>query len=161
MIAVIFSASMGSIASAYNSLAATSVVDIYKNKKRNENSSINEVTLTKVFTIIWGLFCIGVAYYAHKFGNSMIELVNILGSWFYGVILGIFLVAFYIKFIGGRAIFYGAFVSQIIVIFVWYLDIVGFLWLNPIGCLLVITISAIIELILNRKNEPIKENISS
>lgn len=148
LIAVIFSASMGSIASAYNSLAATSMIDVYRTRKNYSHKEEKELKLTKLFTILWGVFCIGVAYYAHRLGSSMIELVNILGSWFYGIILGIFLVAFYFKKIKGEAIFWGALISQFIIIFVWYLDVVGFLWLNPIGCALVISISSILQVFL-------------
>lgn len=96
LIAVIFSASMGSIAAAYNSLASTTVIDIYKRFYRKEGSENHFLNASRLATIGWGIFCVVVAQYASKLG-SMIEAVNILGSLFYGVILGIFLVAFYFK----------------------------------------------------------------
>jgi solute carrier family 5 (sodium-dependent multivitamin transporter), member 6 len=146
LIAVIFSASMGSIASAYNSLASTSMVDIFRKISTKSNSELAEVKIVKYLTFAWGIFCIFIASFAHKLGSSMIELVNILGSWFYGVILGIFVVAFYFKKIGSNAIFIGALIAQILVIAIWYMDIVAFLWLNPIGCILVVLLSLLAQL---------------
>lgn len=145
LIAVIFSASMGSIASAYSSLAATSLIDIYKKAKNEKLTEKQELRTTKVLTIVWGIFCIIVAQFAHRLGSSMIELVNILGSWFYGVILGIFLVAFYFKKIGAKATFIAAIIAQFLVILTWNYDVVAYLWLNPIGCLLVIGLAWIIQ----------------
>jgi Na+/proline symporter len=144
LIAVIFSASMASVASAYNSLAASSVLDVYK-KAKGKLTDWEELKASKAATVLWGIFCIFVAQFAHQLGNSMIELVNILGSWFYGVILGIFLTAFYAKSIKGDAVFFGAIVSQILIISIWYLDWVAFLWLNPIGCGLVLGFSWIFQ----------------
>ena len=145
LVAIIFSASMGSVASAYNSLAATTLVDvIYKTKYKPEGQSL-ELKYSKALTIFWGLFCILVASFAQKLGNSMIELVNILGSWFYGIILGIFLIAFYNKSIKAKAIFWGAIIGQILVILIWKYDLVAFLWLNPIGVFLVVGFSWIFQ----------------
>ena len=152
LIAVIFSASMGSIASAYNSLAACSVIDIYRKVRTETPTDHQEVKASRWATFIWGLFCIIVAQFAHLLGSSMIELVNILGSWFYGVILGIFLAAFYVKSLQGKAVFYGAIVAQIAVIFLWYWDVVAFLWLNPIGCGLVIGLSSLFQLVIPHEN---------
>ena len=141
LIAIIFSASMGSVASAYSSLAATSLVDVVRKTTNKEISSDLELKYSKYLTIFWGLFCILIASFTHKLGSSMIELVNILGSWFYGIILGIFLVAFYTKSIGSKAIFWGAIISQILVIAIWKYELVAFLWLNPIGVGLVFAFS--------------------
>ncbi|UBM60985.1 sodium:solute symporter [Marinilongibacter aquaticus] len=137
LIAVIFSASMGSVASAYNSLAATTMVDVFKKSSPKVRSDSSELMISKLITVFWAIFCIIVAYYANKLGSSMIELVNVLGSWFYGIILGIFLVAFYNKSIGGKAIFWSAILSQILIILIWNAEWVAYLWLNPIGCALV------------------------
>jgi sodium-dependent multivitamin transporter 6 len=149
LVAMIFSASMGSVASAYNSLAATSLVDVVNKTKWKPKSNSQSLKYSKVLTIFWGLFCILVASYAQKLGSSMIELVNVLGSWFYGVILGIFLVAFYLKTIKASAIFYGAIISQILIIIIWKYEIVAFLWLNPIGVILVFGFSFIIQKVRN------------
>lgn len=151
LVAIIFTASMGSIASAYNSLAATSVIDIYRKTKNKVLSKPHELAASKYATIFWGIFCIFVAYYAHRLGSSMIEIVNILGSWFYGVILGIFVVAFYFKKIGATAIFYSACISEILIIYIWYNEWVAYLWLNPIGCILVVILGWCIQNILRLK----------
>jgi SSS family transporter len=146
LIAVIFAASMGSIASAYNSLAATSVVDVYRKFSKNVPSERTELNASKVSTVIWGLFCIFVAQYANKLGN-MIEVVNVLGSLFYGIILGVFLVAFYFKNIGGTATFWAAVISQAIILGIGIPQVIlkaewiAYLWFNPISCFLVIGIA--------------------
>ena len=145
LIAIIFSASMGSVASAYNSLAATSLIDVINKTKFKPEHPKKELLYSKFLTIFWGLFCILIASFAQKLGNSMIELVNILGSWFYGVILGIFLVAFYVKQIKADSIFYGALIAQVFVILIWKYELVAYLWLNPIGVLLVYSFSWIIQ----------------
>ncbi|SOD80752.1 sodium:solute symporter [Spirosoma fluviale] len=144
LIAVIFSASMGSIASAYNSLASTTVVDIYKRLIKADSDDAHYLSVSRWATVGWGIFCIVVAQFANRLG-SMIEAVNILGSLFYGVILGVFVVAFYVKSIGGRATFWSAIVSEILVVISWYLDLTAFLWLNVIGCLLVVGIAWILQ----------------
>lgn len=145
LIAVIFAASMGSVASAYNSLAATTVIDVFKKVNKKVYSESSDLMISKLITVFWAVFCIIVAYYANKLGSSMIELVNVLGSWFYGIILGIFLVAFYTKNIGGKAIFYSAIISQVLIIVIWNYELVAYLWLNPIGCALVYIFGLIIE----------------
>ncbi|WP_149243681.1 sodium:solute symporter [Dyadobacter sp. 32] len=144
LIAVILLASMGSVAAAYNSLASCSVIDIYKRMYRKDSSTRNYLAASRWATFFWGVFCIFVAQYASRLG-SMIEAVNVLGSLFYGVILGIFLVAFYFKSIGGRAVFWGAVIGEIFVVFSYWKDLTAFLWLNLIGCVLVIFFAAIIE----------------
>ncbi len=151
LIAVIFSASMGSIAAAYNSLASTTVVDIYKRIIQTDASEAHYLMASRVSTIGWGIFCIFVAQYASKLG-SMIEAVNILGSLFYGVILGIFLVAFYFKNIGGKATFWGSIIAEIAVVLCWWFELTAFLWLNVIGCLLVIGFAWIAQSLGNRSS---------
>lgn len=149
LIAVIFSASMGSVASAYNSLAACTVIDVLKKRKSWDHSESKELMISKLVTVFWAIFCIVVAFFANKLGSSMIELVNVLGSWFYGIILGIFLVAFYYKKIGAQAIFYSAIISQILIILTWKFELVAYLWLNPIGCILVFSFAWVFQQILN------------
>ena len=150
LIAVIFAASMGSIASAYNSLAATSVVDVYRKFSKKQPTEKSELNASKVSTVIWGLFCIFVAQYANQLGN-MIEVVNVLGSLFYGIILGVFLVAFYFKNIGGTATFWAAIISQAIILgigipqMILKVEWVAYLWFNPIGCFLVIGIAWVLQ----------------
>ncbi|MCU0338258.1 MAG: sodium:solute symporter [Spirosomaceae bacterium] len=144
LIAVIFSASMGSIAAAYSSLASTSIIDIYKRTIKPDAPESHYLTASRVATVLWGLFCIFIAQYASKLG-SMIEAVNILGSLFYGVILGVFLVAFYFKTVQAQATFWGAILAEIGVIACWWFDLTAFLWLNVIGCLLVIGFAWILQ----------------
>ncbi|MBK9509575.1 MAG: sodium:solute symporter [Cytophagaceae bacterium] len=153
MIALIFSASMGSIASAYSSLSATTLVDVINKSRFKPKTPELELQYTKGFTIFWAVFSIIVASFAQKLGSSMIELVNILGSWFYGIILGIFLAAFYVKQIKSQALLYSAILSQILVILIWKYELVAFLWLNPIGVILVLSIGLIFQKILSKKNE--------
>ncbi|WP_031529055.1 sodium:solute symporter [Dyadobacter crusticola] len=144
LIAVILLASMGSVAAAYNSLASCTVVDIYKRMIRKDSDDRDYVKASRWATFFWGIFCIFVAQYASRLG-SMIEAVNILGSLFYGVILGIFLVAFYFKKIGSRAVFWGSVLGEIFVVISYMTELTAFLWLNLIGCVLVITFAWIIE----------------
>lgn len=145
LIAIIFLASWGSIAAALNSLASTTVVDVYKRMINKADSEEHYLKVSRWWTLIWGIFCIMVAQFASELG-SLIEAVNVLGSLFYGVILGIFMVAFYIKKIGGNATFWSAIVSEVLVITIFKLEIVSFLWLNVIGCGLVVLLAVIIQL---------------
>lgn len=150
LIAVIFSASMGSIAAAYNSLASTTVVDIYQRRVNAGADDAHYVRASRWATIGWGIFSIVVAQFANRLG-SMIEAVNILGSLFYGVILGVFLVAFYLPKIGGKAIFYAALLGEVLVVVSYSLDLTAFLWLNVIGCVLVVGLAALLERILPKR----------
>jgi SSS family transporter len=146
LIAVIFLAAWGSIAAALNALASCTVVDIHKKFINKELTEKMDYRISKIYTLVWGIFCIAVAEFASNLGNSLIETVNILGSLFYGVILGIFLVAFWIKHIKGHAVFYAALISELLVILIYKADIISFLWLNVIGALLVIIIGIIFQL---------------
>lgn len=144
LLAVIFSAAMSSSASGLNALASTTTIDIYKRNMPDGKSDKHYVNATKLFTLVWGAIAILFACFGTLFEN-LIQLVNIIGSIFYGTVLGIFLVAFYIKLIKGHAIFWGALISQIVVIYIWYIDVVSFLWLNVIGAALTILLSAILQ----------------
>lgn len=146
LLGVIICASIGAIASSLSALSATSVTDVLKIHTQRVRDEKSELRITKAMTILWGVLVILMAVMVQRMGNSMIELVNILGSWFYGVILGIFLIAFYFKKIGSTAVFYGAIVAEILVILIWYIftdqkGTLPFLWLNPIGVILVIGFS--------------------
>lgn len=140
LIAIIFLASWGSIAAALNSLASTTVVDIYKRMVNKDGSEADYLRMSKIWTLIWGVFSIAVAQFASGMG-SLIEAVNILGSLFYGTILGIFVVAFAMKKIRGTATFWSAIMTEIMVFAIYLADIVSFLWLNVIGCLLVMMLA--------------------
>jgi len=156
LIAIIFLAAWGSIAAALNSLASTTVIDIYQRMYKKEETDGHYLQVSRWWTVAWGLFCIVVAQFASQLG-SLIEAVNILGSLFYGVILGIFLVAFYCKRIGGTATFWAAVVSELGVIAIYLWNIVSFLWLNAIGCFLVIGIAAIFQLIMGDENKRLEK----
>ena len=140
LIAVILLASMGSMASAFNSLTSCTVVDIYQRLLLPNESDAHYFNVSRLVTLGWGIFCIVVAQYAANIG-SLIEAVNILGSWFYGTILGVFLVAFYFKQVKGDAVFWAAILAEVFVIYCWWIDLTAFLWLNLIGCVLVVVFS--------------------
>ncbi|PYF68845.1 sodium:solute symporter [Pedobacter nutrimenti] len=140
LIAIIFLASMGSTASALNSLASTTVIDIYKRLIKKDGSDQQYLQASRWATVFWGVICILMALYASKIGN-LIEAVNILGSYIYGTILGVFLVAFYLKQVGGRAVFIAALLTELAVCICGYYKVVAYLWLNVIGCLLVVLLS--------------------
>ncbi|HQW92175.1 MAG TPA: sodium:solute symporter [Ferruginibacter sp.] len=151
IIAIIFLASWGSIAAALNSLAAVTVVDFHKKFFVKEETEIRDYHVSQWYTFGWGVFCIIIAMFAQNIGNSLIEAVNILGSLFYGVILGIFLVALGMKFIKGHAVFYAAVISEILIIIIYRQNIVSFLWLNAIGAILVVVIASVLQLVTQQK----------
>ena len=144
LIAVIICASMSSTASELNALAATSVIDIYKND--NQKSDLHYVKATQIFTLIWGIIAIFYASIGTLFEN-LIQLVNIIGSIFYGTILGIFICAIFIKKIKSKSIFYSAIFTEIIIIIIYFLDIISFLWLNFLGAIITILIAYLIQLL--------------
>lgn len=155
LIAIIFLAAMGSTASGLNSLASTSVVDFYKRIFKPHGNDENYLSASRWATVLWGVFCIVVAIYASKLGN-LIEAVNILGSLFYGTILGIFLVAFYMKHIGGTALFIAALIAEAFIVYAWITDLTAFLWLNVIGCALVMLLAWAIQFVLNKRQHRLK-----
>jgi Na+/proline symporter len=144
LVAIIFLASMGSTASALNSLASTTVVDIYKRLINQNASDEKYLSVSRWITIMWGILSLLMALYASKMGN-LLEAVNILGSLFYGTILGIFIVGFYLKKIGGSATFIAALLTEVIVFSCWMMNVMAFLWLNVVGCLLVVLIASILQ----------------
>lgn len=144
LIAIILLASMGSTASGLNSLASTLVVDFYKRFVNTGATSETYLSASRWATVFWGVFCVIVALYAGRLGN-LIEAVNILGSLFYGTILGIFLVAFFMRKVGGNAVFLAAIIAEVAVVAVWLSDTMAFLWLNVVGCLLVMALAWFIQ----------------
>ncbi|MFA7380827.1 MAG: sodium:solute symporter [Bacteroidia bacterium] len=145
LIAVIFLAAWGSIAAALNSLCSSTIIDLYQRVWVKNESDTHYYNMSKWVTLFWGIFCIATAMFASQLG-SLIEAVNVLGSIFYGPMLGIFVVAFYLKKIGGKEVFYAALVSQATVIGVYWADIISFLWLNVIGCLVVVVVAKFLQL---------------
>ncbi len=145
IIAILFLSAWGSIAAALNSLAACTVIDFHNKFLCKDKTEQQDYRTSQWYTLGWGIFCIIIAMFAHNIGNSLIETVNILGSLFYGVILGIFLVAFWMKYIRANAVFIAAVIAELMVITIYNLKIVSFLWLNVIGALLVIMFSFLIQ----------------
>ena len=146
LLAVIFSAAMSSTSSELNALATTFVIDFYKRSIRPDESDAHYLTVSKWSTILWGLLALTFAASASLFDN-LIEAVNIVGSLFYGVILGIFAVAFFFKWIGPKAVFQAALISEAVILALYFMTHTGYLkipylYLNMIGCMLVILISA-------------------
>ena len=144
LLAVIFSAAMSSTASELNALATTSTIDIYKRSVNPNGDDTHYVQTTKLLTVVWGAIAIGFACYGTLFEN-LIQLVNIIGSIFYGTILGVFLSAFYVKTIQAKAVFYSALMIQILVICIYFADIISFLLLNVVGCTLVIIFALLMQ----------------
>jgi SSS family transporter len=144
LIAIVFLASMGSTASALNSLASTSVVDIYKRIINPGADDKKYLSASRWATVLWGLVCIGMALFAGKMGN-LLEAVNELGSYIYGTILGVFVVAFFLKNIRGTSVFIAAVVTELTICLMGYLNVIAYLWLNAIGCGLVIVFALLLN----------------
>ena len=144
ILAAIFSASMSSTAAELNALASTTVVDIYKRMIKPTGSEKHYLVVSKLATMFWGFYAIVFASFANRLG-SLIEAVNILGSLFYGTILGIFLIAFYLKKIGGNATFYSALIAELVVLACFVFTDIPYLWFNVIGCVLLIILALILN----------------
>lgn len=161
LLAVILSAAMSSSASGLTALASTTAIDIYKRNIKTEKSEKHFVNATKYFTLLWGVIAILFACVGTLFEN-LIQLVNIVGSIFYGTVLGVFLVGFYIKYVKANAIFYGAVISQTTIFFIYYYAIhiyptgqekLGYLWLNFIGASLTIVLSLMLQTLSRSKQK--------
>jgi Na+/proline symporter len=145
VLATIFAASMSSTASELNALASTTVVDIYKRVLKKDGNDRHYLIISRLATLFWGLYAILLAETASRLG-SLIEAVNIVGSLFYGTILGIFLVGFYLKSIKGTATFYAAIIAEVMVLGCFFFTKITFLWYNVVGCLGVILFAYLINL---------------
>jgi SSS family transporter len=163
LIAVIFLAAWGSIAAALNSLAASTVCDFHQ-QIVGRGKPVDEYRISKWYTLAWGVFSILIAQSSSALGQSLIEAVNVLGSLFYGVILGIFLVAFYFKKINGTAVFIAAVIVECCVVvlffneqisFMNWLPDISFLWMNVIGAIGVVFVAALAEMIFPQKLKPV------
>ncbi len=154
LLAVIFSAAMSSTASELNALAATTTVDLYQ-RNIKDKSPKHYVNASKSFTLIWGIIAILFASVGNLFEN-LIQLVNIIGSIFYGTILGIFLIAIFIKSIMGKAVFWAAVFSEGFILYLFYQDAVSFLWLNVIGAILTVLLGFMLQEIISNKTTTTK-----
>jgi len=150
LIAMIILASWGSIAAALNALASTTVVDIHKQFIQKKLEPGQDYKISKWYSFAWGLFSIGIAQFAGNLG-SLIEAVNILSAPFYGVILGIFLVAFYVKSIKGNALFYASILVELVVVYLFWKSAVGYIWLVPIGAVGVMVFGWLFQIMIAKK----------
>jgi SSS family solute:Na+ symporter len=151
LLAVIFSAAMSSTASELNALSATTTVDLYQrnNQGRSEKHYVNA---SKGFTLLWGVIAILFASVGSLFEN-LIQLVNIIGSIFYGTILGVFLIAIFINQIKSKAVFWAAVISECVIIVLFFLDFVSYLWLNVIGTLLTLLLGFLFQFLIQLEND--------
>lgn len=149
LLAVILSAAMSSTASELNALGSTTAMDLYK-RNIHGRSPNHYLKASKWFTLLWGGIAIGVACVANLFDN-LIQLVNIIGSIFYGNVLGIFLLAFFIKFVRSRSVFIAAIITQLVIIYFWWIDLMPYLWLNLVGCAIVMGLAILIEFLIPAK----------
>jgi SSS family transporter len=144
LLAVILSAAMSSTASELNALGTISALDLYKRNQKTIREPRYYVKVSRLFTLLWGVIAILVACVASLFDN-LIQLVNIIGSIFYGNVLGIFLLAFFFKYVRGNSVFIAALITQIIVVIGWSFDWMSYLWLNAFGCTLVMVLAFLLE----------------
>jgi SSS family transporter len=151
--AAVFAASMNSSSAELNALASTTVVDVYRRLAGSAADGPHDVWVARIVTVGWAAFAVGFAEFASHLG-SLIEAVNILGSLFYGTILGIFLTAFYLKRVGGTAVFTGAIVAEAVVIACFKLTAISFLWYNVIGCMLVMMMALAVQALLGPRARP-------
>jgi solute:Na+ symporter, SSS family len=156
LVAVIFCATMSATSAVLNALGSTTAVDLYRPLIRPKASDHHYVVATKVLTAAWGLVAIAIASFASLVEN-LVEAGNILGSVFYGSILGLFLVAFFMKRVFGSAVFFAGVVAQTIVLVLFFTTSIGYLWYNLIGCVLVLFFAWVLQQTLFR-NEPVPSN---
>ena len=152
LMAVIFAAAMSSTSSELNALGSTSTIDFYKRMVNDKGTDKQNLFMSRLFTVFWGILALIFAIFASQLDN-LIQAVNILGSVFYGPILGIFIVAFAVKYVKANAVFIATVISEIFIIVLYFMSrdgslALGYLWFNPIGALLVVFISMIIQLVL-------------
>ena len=152
LLAVILAAAMSSTASELNALASTTTIDVYKRSIRRGRDEAHYVKASKWLTFGWGILAIIIACVADLFDN-LIQIVNIIGSVFYGNVLGIFLLAFFIKFVRGTSVFIAAIITQLIIFCIYFLDVLPYLWLNLIGCVTVMFLAIAIEIFQSKNTE--------
>ncbi|MCK6551082.1 sodium:solute symporter, partial [Myxococcota bacterium] len=149
LLAVILCAAMSSTASELAALGSTTTIDLYKRAWRRDGTQESDLRASKAFTVVWGLLAVGFASFASLLDN-LIEAVNIIGSIFYGTVLGIFLVSFFLKRVTATPVLIGAVVAQVTVITLYFASDLGFLWYNVVGCGIVVAVSAVAEALRGR-----------
>ena len=157
LVAVMFAAALSSKAAELNALGTTTTIDFWRHlRPLAAADEARNVRVAKRFTALWGVFAVAFALFA-GFAENLIEAINILGSIFYGVVLGIFLVAFFLRRVGGNAVFFAAVGAQALVIVMYFSLDIGYLWYNLIGCAACIVLSALLQRLLGsmaRVDEP-------
>jgi Na+/proline symporter len=158
LVAAFFAATFSSKSGELNALASTTVVDLYRHIIKREENDAHYVIASKWFTALWGFFAIGFALFANL-AENLIQATNIVGSIFYGVVLGLFLVAFFLKWIGGTAVFWAALLAQVTV-FVMYASLdISYLWYNVIGCAACMLFSVTLQAMLGRNRSTMPPNV--
>lgn len=155
LVAAFFAAALSSKAAELNALASTTTVDFYRFLVRPSADGAHYVAASKWFTVLWGLVALAFALFA-SLQDNLIQAVNIVGSWFYGVLLGLLLVAFFLKRVGGTAVFWGALAAQALVLVLHYQFKISYLWYNPIGCGACILFSLALQAVLGVVNRPVE-----
>jgi len=150
LVAAFFAATFSSKAAELNALSASTTMDIYRQLVRRDATDAACVTASKWFTVFWGLVAIGFALYAHLVEN-LIQAVNILGSIFYGVMLGLFVVAFFIRYVGGTAVFCAALAAQALVFVLYFSLTISYLWYPLIGCAACVALSLLMQPLVSAK----------
>ncbi|HEX8323504.1 MAG TPA: sodium:solute symporter [Tepidisphaeraceae bacterium] len=153
LVAAFFAATLSSKAGELNALGSTTVVDLYRHVVRRDADDAHYVAASRLFTVLWGLVAIVFALFANMVEN-LVQAVNIVGSIFYGVVLGMFLVAFFLKHVGGTAIFVAAIAAQLLVFALYFTLSISYLWYNLIGCAACIVLGLLLQLVLPRTPSP-------
>jgi Na+/proline symporter len=155
LIAAFFAAALSSKAAELNALASTTTVDFYRFLVRRDADQAHYVAASKWFTVFWGLVALAFALFA-SLQENLIQAINIVGSWFYGVLLGLLLVAFFLKRVGGTAVFWGALAAEAVVLFLHFHYKISYLWYNPIGCGACVLFSLILQAVLPAVKRPLQ-----
>jgi SSS family solute:Na+ symporter len=153
LLAVMFASTLSSKASELNALGTTTTIDLWRQlRPLAAHDEKRNVRAAKWFTAFWGLFAIGFALFA-SFAENLIEALNIIASIFYGVLLGVFLVAFFLKRVTGTAVFFAAIAAQALVIVMYFKLSIGYLWYNLIGCVACIVFGFILQAVLGSQRK--------
>ena len=160
LVATFFAAALSSKAAELNALGSTTTIDVYRHLVRRDSTDAHYVRASKCFTLLWGLIAIAFALFANL-AENLIQAVNIVGSIFYGVVLAIFLVAFFLKWIGGTAVFWAAITAQLLIFLLYWRLEISYLWYNVIGCVACVLLSVAFGLLSGPRPQPDEERPAS
>jgi Na+(H+)/acetate symporter ActP len=158
LIAAFFAAALSSKAAELNALGSTTTVDFYQHVVKRGAEDAHYVTASKWFTALWGLVALAFALFA-SLKENLIQAVNIVGSWFYGVVLGLFLVAFFLKRVGGTAVFWATLAAQALVFFLHFAYKLSYLWYNPIGCIACVAFSLGLSFVIGAERKALEPQL--